>query len=103
LLSVSEVTIAEEVCGHTPCWHSPAGPIVMSACPSFLISFVALWLVETREEGLKSYADMTIYATHPARLVPTMCHHQLPTAIVMSLTLSMLFYKSIYGMESLIE
>ena len=60
---------------------SPAGPIVMSACPSFLISFVALWFVETRKEGLKSYADMTIYAIDPARLVPAMCHHKLPTAI----------------------
>jgi len=48
---------------------------------------------------------MTIYmyAIGPAGLVPTMCHHQLPTAIVMSLTLSMLFYESIYGMELLIE
>ena len=57
----------------------------------------------TREEGLKSYADMTIYAIGPAGLVPTMCHHKLPAAIVTSLTLSMLFYELIYGMESLIE
>ena len=29
---------------------------------------------ETRKEGLKSYADMRIYAIGPAKLVPTMCH-----------------------------
>jgi len=39
---------------------------------------------ETRKEGLKSYADMTIYE---ARLVPKICHHKLPTTIVTSLTL----------------
>ena len=43
---------------------------------------------ETRKEGLKKYADMTIYALDPARLVPTMCHHKLPTTIVTSLILS---------------
>ena len=34
-----------------------------------------------RKEGLKSSADMTIYAIDPARLVPTMCHYKLPTTI----------------------
>ena len=43
---------------------------------------------ETRKEVLKIYADMLIYALGPAKLVPTMCHHKLTTAIVTSLTLS---------------
>jgi len=32
---------------------------------------------ETRKEGLKCYADMTIYTTNPAKLVPKICHHKL--------------------------
>jgi len=32
---------------------------------------------KTRKEGLKSYADMTIYAVDLSRLVPKMCHHKL--------------------------
>ena len=41
-----------------------------------------------QEEGLKSYADMTMYTIDPARLVPIRCHHKLPAAIVTSLTLA---------------
>ena len=33
---------------------------------------------ETRKEGLKKYTDMAI---DPARLVPKMCHHNLPTLL----------------------
>ena len=43
---------------------------------------------KTRKKALRSYADMTIYAIGPARLVPKMCHHKLPTTIVTSLALS---------------
>jgi len=43
---------------------------------------------ETWKEGQKIYADMIIYAIDPARLVPTMCHYKLPTAIVTSLIFS---------------
>ena len=34
------------------------------------------------------YTDLTIYAIDPARLVPKMCHHKLPTTVVTLLTLS---------------
>jgi len=34
---------------------------------------------KTRKEGLKSYADMTIYAVCQARLALTLCHQKLPS------------------------
>jgi len=40
------------------------------------------------KKGLKIYADMIICATDSARLVPTICHHKLPTTAMTSLTLS---------------
>jgi len=40
---------------------------------------------KNRKEGLRSYADMTIYPLDPARLV---CCHKLPTTVVTSRTLS---------------
>ena len=43
---------------------------------------------KTRKEALKSYADMIICITGPARMVPAMCHHKLPTNSVTLLTLS---------------
>jgi len=53
---------------------------------------------EIRKEGLKVYADMTIYAIDPARLVPKMCHHNLPTTIVTSLTLWYIILSSVAKM-----
>ena len=49
-------------------------------------------LRDTRKEVLKRYADMTIFAIGPARLVPTMCHHKLPTTIVILPTLINFWY-----------
>jgi len=51
-----------------------------------------------RKEGLKIYADMTIYAIDPARLVPKMCHHNLPTIILTSLTLWYIILSSVAKM-----
>ena len=42
----------------------------------------------TRKKGLKIYADKANCAIDPARLVPTICHHKLPTTVTTSLTLS---------------
>ena len=41
------------------------------------------------QRGRTENADMTIYAIGPARLAPTMCHHQLPTTIDTSATHSL--------------
>ena len=53
---------------------------------------------ETRKKGLKRYAAMTIFTIEPARLMPKMGHHKLPTTIVTSLTLRYVFLPSVTKM-----
>ena len=38
-----------------------------------------------RKEGLRNYADVTIYTVCKTRMVLTTCHHKHPTTIVISL------------------
>ena len=55
------------------------------------------WDQEGRAE---IYADITIYATDPARLVSKICHHKLHTTIATSLTLSNIILSSVAKMHA---